>query len=258
MIDTHTHLYVPEFSDCGGAAAVDRALESGVEAMILPNIDVDSIEALRSLHASRPDSTYMAMGLHPTELGDDLSASLSRIEEELFRGGYIAVGEVGIDLHWDTSRLSEQKEAFRTQLRWARRLGLPVIIHSRDAFRDTSECLRAEGMGLHPLVLHSFTGGVDDVRFMRRSVPDAYFGINGVVTYKNAASVREAVVEIGLDRILLETDSPYLAPVPYRGKRNESSYLGAICSRIAETLGVSAAEVEAATDANARALFGLR
>lgn len=254
MIDTHTHIYMDEFSD-GGGDALRRALSVGVSHMVLPNVDASSIAPMKSLHERFPDNTSMAIGLHPTEIGDDWEKIADDMERELQTGEYVAVGEVGMDLYWDATFRNAQKSAFARQLRMAEKNGLPVIIHCREALDETLEVIADVNPGI-PLVFHSFTGGVEDVRKIR-NVCDPMFGINGVVTFKNAQSLRDALPEIGLERILLETDSPYLAPVPHRGKRNESSYLPAICAKIAETLGVRMEDVELQTNANARLIFKL-
>lgn len=254
MIDTHTHIYMEEFSD-GGAGALQRALSAGVTHMILPNVDASTLAPMRRLHERYPADTSIALGLHPTEVGEDWHEIVAGMERELAGGGFVAVGEVGVDLYWDKSRKEEQLEAFSCQVLMAERLRLPVIIHCREALDETLSVIG----NLNPstsLVFHSFTGSVDDVRKIRR-VCDPMFGINGVVTFKNAAPLREALPEIGLDRILLETDSPYLAPVPYRGKRNESSYLPSICARVAATLGVAGEMVDTETTSNAVRVFGL-
>lgn len=254
MIDTHTHIYMEEFSD-GGADALKRALSVGVTHMVLPNVDASTIPMVRSLHGRFPADTSMALGLHPTEVGDDWREIVEDMERQLSEGGFAAVGEVGVDLYWDKSRREQQLEAFAEQLRVAGRLGLPVIIHCREALDDTLAVIDEVKPGV-TLIFHSFTGSADDVRKIR-GVCDPMFGINGVVTFKNAQPLRDALPEIGLDRILLETDSPYLAPVPHRGKRNESSYLPAICAKVADTLGVTCAEVERVTTRNAEEVFGL-
>ena len=252
MTDTHTHPYLEEFAD-GGREAVSRALAAGVTHMVLPNVDVNSIEPMHALHAAFPEQTSMAMGLHPTELGDDWQGTIDRMEKMLESGDYVAVGEVGIDLYWDSSRREEQMEAFKRQLRIAERLQLPVIIHCREGLDEALECIE-EVKPTVRLIFHSFTGSADDVRKIRQTC-DPMFGINGVATFKNAKELREALPEIGLDRMLLETDAPYLAPVPYRGKRNEPAYVKATCGKVAETLGLSFGEVEAATDRNAKLTF---
>ena len=254
MIDTHTHLYTDEFED-GGEAAVRRAIESGVDIMIFPNIDVASIGPMTQLHLKFPLHTKMAMGLHPTDIGDDYEEVLLLMEKELDSGKYIAVGEVGIDLYWDKSRLELQKDVFRRQLISAQKRGLPVIIHCRDAFPETIEVIKEVNLDV-PLVFHSFTGSTDDVKAIRE-VCDAYFGINGVVTYKNASTLRDALPVIGENRILLETDSPYLSPVPLRGKRNESANLGFIRDKIAEAMNLSPETIEKRTTENARKIFKL-
>ena len=261
MVDTHTHLYMDSFSKDepdGCAAAVDRAVAAGVELMVLPAVDRESAAEVAALHAARPERTRTAMGLHPTEVGEDWREELDDIVATLTPTSPVAIGEVGIDLYWDASRLALQKDAFTAQLLLAHRLGLPVIIHCRDGVEACCECIDAaakEAAGeLPPMVFHSFTGSPADVRRIRE-VCDPYFGINGVVTFKNCGELPEAVKEIGIGRILLETDSPYLAPVPKRGRRNESSYLTYINTRIAEILGISAAEAEEATTRNAKDFF---
>lgn len=254
MTDTHTHLYMDAFAG-EEAQAVERALAAGVSRMVFPGVSPESHEAMMALHRRFPESTCVALGLHPTEAGEDFREVLDSMEPLLDSGDYKAVGEVGIDLHWDSSTLGRQKEAFARQLLWAAQRGLPVIIHCRDAVKETLQTLRECPLPLPPLVFHSFTSGIKDVRRIRE-VCDPYFGINGVVTFKNAAALREAIPEIGIDRIILETDSPYLAPVPHRGSRNESSYIPLIRDAVAATLGMAPEEVEHITDNNAKKFFG--
>lgn len=252
MIDTHTHIYLPEYEE-GNEEIVKRALKAGINHMVFPATDLISLQLIRKLHEAFPEETSMAAGLHPTDVGEDWEAVVDEIEKELATGLYKAVGEVGIDLYWDKSKLDLQRKAFEKQLELAVKYNLTVIIHSRDAFPETLECIRKVNPGV-PLIFHSFTGNTDIVRKIRKET-DAWFGINGVVTYKNATSLREALKEIGIERILLETDSPYLTPVPFRGKRNESSYLHFICEKIAEVLAMSPDSVEKITDSNAETLF---
>ncbi|MDE6380928.1 MAG: TatD family hydrolase [Muribaculaceae bacterium] len=262
MIDTHTHLYMDSFSKDepdGCAAAVDRAVEAGVELMVLPSVDRESAEEVAVLNALRPDHTRTAMGLHPTEVGEDWRKELEDIKSILGPTSPVAIGEVGIDLYWDDSNLSLQKEALIAQILLAEDMGLPVIIHCRDGIEVCCQCIEAaktqsRSGKLPPLVFHSFTGSPEEVRRIR-SVCDPYFGINGVVTFKNSGSLPDAVKEIGIERLLLETDSPYLAPVPRRGRRNESSYLSFINSKIAEILGLSPDETDRATTRNAKVFF---
>lgn len=257
MTDTHTHLYMPEFADDGREAAVERAIAAGVTRMVFPNVDAGTAADMIALHRRYPEATRMAMGLHPTEVRDDWQVQLGKIRDMLDAGGYVAIGEVGIDLYWDRTYRDEQMEVFRRQLRWAKELSLPVTIHCRDGLDETLECIEAEDMGSHRLLFHSFTGSPDDADRILAAVPGAMFGINGVVTFKNANEVRHSVSHIGIGRILLETDSPYLAPVPHRGQRNESAYLPDICRKVAETLGMTADEVEQTTDRSANRFFAM-
>ncbi|MDE6038804.1 MAG: TatD family hydrolase, partial [Paramuribaculum sp.] len=214
LIDTHTHLYLPEFDiDGGGEAAVRRALDAGVEHMIFPNVDLTSIEPMRLLHAKFPESTSMAMGLHPTEVGESWRDDLAQVEEELrsHRHDYVAVGEIGIDLYWDKTFAEQQMQVLERQMQWAQEMNLPVIIHCREGLDQTLEVL--QGFGSSRGVMHSFGGTPEDVERIR-SVVDYHFGINGIVTFKNS-KLRDSLPAITLDRLLLETDSPYLAPVPH-------------------------------------------
>lgn len=262
MVDTHTHLYMDSFSKedpDGCTAAVDRAVDAGVSLMVLPAVDRESAAEAATLHALRPDSTRTAMGLHPTEVEVDWKEELEEIVSTLTPTHPVAIGEVGIDLYWDDSNLALQKEAFTAQLLLAKELDLPVIIHCREGLEVCCGCIEEAKAAVAPevlthLVFHSFTGSPDDVRLIRR-VCDPWFGINGVVTFKNAGQLPDAIREIGIDRILLETDSPYLAPVPKRGRRNESSYLTFINIRIAEILGLSPEETERITTRNAIDFF---
>lgn len=252
-VDTHTHLYLDEFAgeEC---AVVQRALDAGVSHMIFPNVDLSTVGLMKRLQALYPDNISMAMGLHPTEIGADWRDSLDRIEAEFRSGGYIAVGEVGIDLYWDKTYRAAQCEALRAQLDWAVEAGVPAILHVRDGLDDTLDILDSMPVKPHA-VFHSFGGTVDDVARIRRC-GDFYFGINGIVTFKNSR-LREVLPTIGLDRILLETDAPYLAPVPHRGRRNESAYLPDTAACVAQALSLPLDTVAATTTANARELFSL-
>lgn len=254
MIDTHTHLYFPDYKD-ESPDVIERGLASGVSHFILPNVNEESLLEVKKLHAKYPDATYMAIGLHPTDINDDNEEFLEEIDLELSKGGFVAIGETGIDLHWETNNLNQQKVVFRKQLELAEKYRLPVIIHSRDAREETLEVLREVKLTV-PLVFHSFTGTPEDVKRIREEF-DPWFGINGVVTYKNAPELREALKEIGLDRIVLETDAPFLTPVPHRGERNESAYLVHVRDKIAEVLEKDPKEIETITDVNARKIFGI-
>lgn len=253
MIDTHTHIYLPEFDEDRNEV-VARAVAAGVSHLVLPNVDLGTVEPMYSLHEAYPDCTSMAMGLHPTEVGADYRQDLERIASRLDDWQFVAIGEIGIDKYWDTTFIAEQKEAFAEQVGWAIDRDLPIIIHCRDGLDEVLEVFDRFDR-LPRGVFHSFGGTVEDVRRIRR-YGDFYFGINGIVTFKRS-QVPQVLPEIGLQRILLETDSPYLAPVPHRGRRNESSYIPDIAACIAFHLGVTAVEVSAVTDASARQLFKL-
>lgn len=256
LVDTHTHLYLDEFAPDPESAVVERAFDAGVRKLVFPNVDLTTVEPMNRLRDRYPDRIFMAMGLHPTEIGENWEADLSRIEKELKDNPekYVAVGEIGIDLYWDKTFRQQQTEAFARQVGWAVSRNLPVIIHCREGLDDALAVLSEYSCKVRG-VFHSFGGTVEDVRRIR-VVGDFYFGINGIVTFKNSG-VRASLPEIGLDRILLETDSPYLAPVPFRGKRNESAYIVHVARQTAETLGVTEEKVAEATTANAEKLFSI-
>lgn len=262
MIDTHTHLYMPDYSLEGQAvdslggqcAAVDRAIAAGVEMMILPCVDRASIDPLRALHALRPHNTAMAMGLHPTEVAENWRDEAAYILATLADGNrYCAVGEIGIDLYWDKKFEAAQMEAFDFQLKAAETSSLPVIIHCREGLDQALEVL-SDHKNI-PAVFHSFGGTASDVERIR-AAGDYYFGINGIVTFKNA-KVGQVLPAIGIDRILTETDAPFLAPAPHRGTRNESALMPLIVEKIADCLGISTEQATVSTAQNARRLFNL-
>lgn len=253
IVDTHTHLYLPEFEH--PEQAVRNALEAGVGHMVFPNVDLTTVEPMLGLHAKFPDVTSVAMGLHPTEVNADWEKALAEIESRFHDGThYVAVGEVGIDLYWDKTFRDEQMEVFARQVEWANALDLPIIIHCRDGLDEVLEVLD-HASAMPRGVFHSFGGTVDDMKRIRRR-GDFYFGINGIVTFKNS-KLREVLPEIGIDRIVLETDSPYLAPVPHRGKRNESAYIVHTVAYVAQAFGVSPEEINAVTTRSAGNLFRL-
>ncbi len=257
MTDTHTHLYMGDYEN-GGDDVVKRAIDAGVEMMVFPAVDMTTFEEMKALHQRFPDHTRIAIGLHPTELGETWEQQLDEMENILSSNPekFSAIGETGIDLYWDASNLEAQKEAFRRQLEWSAKYNLPLIIHCREGLEPALEVISSHKGTMPQLIFHSFTYGPEEVKRIRE-VCDPMFGINGVATFKNAALVRQAVKEIGIERILLETDSPYLAPVPHRGKRNESAYLPEICRKVGEVLELSPADVERITDANAKKVFKL-
>ncbi len=256
LFDTHTHLYLPEFdTDGGGVAAVARAVDAGVEAMLMPNVDLGTVALLRSLQEACPERVYVAMGLHPTEVGEDWRDQVAAALEAV-RPGDVAVGEVGMDLYWDKTFRDEQMQALEVQARYAADHDLPLVIHCREAQPETLEVL--SGVRGARGVMHSFGGTEADVDAVRRALGDDwYFGINGIVTFKNCR-VADAIPAITASRLLLETDSPYLAPVPHRGKRNESAYLVNTAARVAEALGISPEAAAEITTSNAYSFLRIR
>lgn len=254
MTDTHTHIYTPDFEGNGEAAYL-RAREAGVDMMVLPNCNEESAPQILDLYSRHPDNIRMAFGIHPTDLPEDWLPAVDRMLGLLEHSGCVAVGEVGIDLHWEQHTLERQMQAFEYQLRYAAKSGLPVIIHQRDALTPTLDVISRLGADRPKTLFHSFTGSPGDARAILDAVPEAMFGINGVVTFKNAKPLQQAVPMLGIDRIVLETDSPYLSPVPFRGQLNESARIPVILAKVAELTGLTPAEAEAATDANARRLF---
>ena len=253
LIDTHTHLYLEEFQPTP-QDAVTRAVEAGVEQMIFPNVDLSTIAPMQNLHNQFPQNTFMAMGLHPTEIKASWVGDLAKVKSEFEynKDKYIAIGEIGIDLYWDKTYCDEQMQALERQFNWAIESNIPVIIHCREGLDEILEVL--DGMNTKPKgVFHSFGGTIEDVDRIRRC-GDFYFGINGIVTFKNS-KLRNTLPAIGIERILLETDAPYLAPVPHRGKRNESAYLIHTAAHIAQHLSLTTEDVATNTTNNAKNLF---
>lgn len=251
--DTHSHIYLSEFEE-DRASVVQRAFDANVTHMILPNIDVSSIQQMKDLASQHPDNFRMAMGLHPSEVYDNYAEVLEIINAEIRNTDtdYVAIGEIGIDLYWDKTYAKQQMIVFEQQLIAAEQLNLPVIIHCRDGLDQVLEVMQR-----YPSVrgvFHCFGGTENDVERIR-SVGDYYFGIGGIVTFKKS-KLPEVLPAIGLDRILLETDAPYLAPTPYRGKRNESSYVVSTAAYIAQTFGVNIATIADITSRNSQDLFG--
>lgn len=253
MTDTHTHIYMTEDFPDGGESAVRNAINAGVTRMVFPCVTLDSLEPMRNLHQKFPAETRIALGLHPTEIDDSWQDNLNAMQQML-PGDFCAIGEVGIDLYHDSSRRQEQIEAFKQQLEWAAEYRLPLIIHCREGLDDTLQVLEDFDRELPSLVFHSFTGTVADVKRIR-TVCDPWFGINGVVTFKNAASVRDALPEIGIEKILLETDAPWLSPAPFRGRLNESARIPLIRDCVAQVLNIDPLLVEKITDMSAAKIF---
>lgn len=252
-IDTHSHLYDEAFVR-EEDAAVERAVASGVDRIILPDIDSQSRQAMFDLADRHPGTLFPCLGLHPTSVDGNWEEEMEKMTDFRDRS-IVAIGEIGIDCYWSKEFLEQQKEAFRRQLAIAHERDLPVIIHSRDAsaviLEVLKECRHLDLRG----TFHAFSGSIETYREISR-LGDWYIGIGGVLTYKKA-SIAETVKEIPLERIILETDSPYLTPVPFRGKRNESAYIPHIASRLSELTGVDLVTIAAQTTQNAEKLFGI-
>jgi TatD DNase family protein len=253
LIDTHTHIYDHQFS-LDRNEAVQRALDAGVEMMLLPNVDASTIAPMLELHEQYPDCTRVMMGLQPEEVKEDYKEVLSLMEKELERGIYVGVGEIGLDFYWDATFEKQQFDAFETQLDWAKQLCLPLSIHCRNAFEKMVKILeKKQDGGLHG-IMHCFTGTEEEAKVYLEL--GFHLGLGGVTTYKNC-SVKDYLPNLPLNRIVLETDAPYLSPVPCRGKRNEPAFLVHTARRIADILQMSLEDFVAATTANAKALFQL-
>ena len=254
FIDTHSHLYDEAFSS-EEDLAVGRAIEAKVTKMILPDIDASTREAMFTLAERHPDTLFPTLGLHPTSVSQNWEEELNAVEKSLGSHKIWAIGEIGIDCYWSKEFLEQQKEAFRIQLEMAEKHDLPVIIHSRESTELIINVLKDYKNHKMRGVFHAYSGSAETFRELQK-LGDWYVGIGGVLTYKKA-SIAETVKEIPLQRIILETDSPYLTPVPHRGKRNESSYIPHIAEKLATQKGTTTEEVAVTTTANATRLFRL-
>lgn len=253
-VDTHTHLFTDAFDD-DRETVVQRAIDAGVEYLLLPNIDGGTIDAMHELEAKFPKNCFSMMGLHPGSVNETWEEELAKVKENLFSRKYVAVGEIGMDLYWDKTFVEEQKQAFRQQVEWAKELKLPIAIHAREAFDEIFEVLDEINDERLTGVFHCFTGNVDQARHIE-SYGGFKMGIGGVVTYKKAA-MDQVLEHVDLKHLILETDSPYLSPVPFRGKRNESSYILHVAEKLSDIYGVSLKEIEETTSKNAIELFNL-
>ncbi len=253
FVDTHAHLYDEAFAS-EEDSAVERAVQAGVTRIVFPDIDSQTRDAMFSLADRHQGTIFPCLGLHPTSVGADWENEMLLLEKYLDRKIW-AIGEIGMDCYWSKEFIGQQKEVLRIQLEMADKMGLPVIIHSRDSteliISVLKECRHFSPRG----VFHAYSGSAETYRELQK-LGDWYIGIGGVLTYKKA-SIAENVRQIPLDRILLETDSPYLTPVPFRGKRNESSYIPHIAARLAEITGKDIEEIAAQTTENAAKLFGI-
>lgn len=251
LIDTHTHLYSEAFKD-DREEMMQRARAQNVQQFFVPAIDTSYFAAMTALKEQFPEVIHLMMGLHPCSVQKEtVQAELDFVKKELKTGKYVAVGEIGVDLFWDKTTLSIQQEAFQSQIQWSKEFDLPINIHSRDAFPETFEVLEKERGGLSG-IFHCFTGTLDDAHHAIDL--GLKLGIGGVVTFKNG-KIDQFLNEIPLKHLVLETDAPYLAPAPYRGKRNESSYLNLIAQKLATIYGLSVEEIARQTSENALEVF---
>ncbi|MBU2947697.1 TatD family hydrolase [Zobellia uliginosa] len=253
LTDTHTHLYSEAFDE-DRSEAIERAMALGVQRFFIPAIDSTYTEAMCDLEKSFPNNIFLMMGLHPTHVKENYEAELQHVEEMLEQRKFYAVGEIGIDLFWDKTFLKEQQEAFRRQIRLAKKYKLPIVIHCRDAFDEVFKVLESEKDDDLYGIFHCFTGTLEQAK--KALSYNMKLGIGGVVTFKNG-KIDKFLAEIPLKHIVLETDSPYLAPVPYRGKRNESAYLMNVLEKLAEVYGESAEVVANMTTENSKQIFGI-
>jgi len=254
LVDTHCHLYVANFHS-DRKAVIDRALAAGVTKMFLPAIDSSELETLLALERAYPQHCIAMMGLHPCSVKENYQQELRLVQEQLQARRFAAVGEIGLDFYWDMSFMDQQYEAFRQQVDWANELKLPVVIHSRNSLDETIGVIAGRREGSVPGIFHCFSGTIDQAK--RIIDLGFYLGIGGVLTYKNSG-LAEVAKDLPLESMVLETDAPYLTPVPFRGKRNESSYIKYVAEKLAEVKGISVEEVAEVTTRNAQNIFNFQ
>ncbi len=251
ITDTHTHLYSEAFDDDRNEM-IERAIDLGVTRFFIPAIDSESTEAMFQLEKTYPDHMFLMMGLHPTHVKENYKDELKHVEDMLTKRHFYAIGEIGIDLYWDKSTLQIQQEAFRYQIQLAKTYQLPIVIHCRDAFDEIFEVLEAEKSDDLFGIFHCFTGTLEQAH--QAISYNMKLGIGGVATFKNG-KIDTFLDQIDIKHIVLETDSPYLSPVPYRGKRNESSYIVKVLEKLVNIYGVSLEEIAAITTQNSKDVF---
>lgn len=247
--DTHTHLYDEQLNN----EDIQRAIDAGVTKMYIPNCDSTTIDGMMRITSEWPHSCYPMMGLHPCYVKDNYKDELDIVAKKLAEGKFYAVGEIGLDYYWDKTYTEQQKEAFALQTDWALQYQIPIVIHSRESTADCIDMVRTKQNGNLKGIFHCFSGTIEEAKQIVGL--GLYLGIGGVVTFKKS-TLPDIVKEIGLEHIVLETDAPYLAPVPYRGKRNESSYIPLVAAKIAEILDTDIITIANATTQNAEKVFG--
>ena len=253
LTDTHTHIYY-EQEPQKQVELMERCLENDIERLFLPNVDVASIAMIDDMVAKYPANCFAMAGLHPCDVKEGYQINLDDIYTSIASRKIYAIGEIGIDLYWDKTTLTGQKDAFRQQIAWAKKMGLPIVIHCREAFDEVFEVLESERDEKLRGIFHCFTGNLEQAK--QAIDLNFYLGIGGVVTYKKAG-LDLVLAQLSINNLVLETDSPYLAPVPFRGKPNESSYLIYIAQKVADIFQVSIAEVASITTENSKKVFGI-
>lgn len=253
LTDTHSHLYSDAF-DKDRAQMMQRAFDANINRFFIPAIDSGYTEAMYALENEYPDKVFLMMGLHPTSVKENYEEELAHVEAQFAKRSFYAVGEIGIDLHWDTSTLEIQKIAFKKQIQLAKKHGLPIVIHCRKAFDEIFEVLETEKDERLYGIFHCFTGTYEQA--IKAISFNMKLGIGGVVTFKNG-KIDTFLNQIPLNHIVMETDSPYLAPVPFRGKRNESGYLSFVCKKLSELYGIPESEIARITTENSKEVFGV-
>ena len=251
--DTHTHLYADEFND-DRTEVIERAIKSGVTRFFIPSIDSNFTDKMYALENQFPNSVFLMIGLHPCYVKDNYLDELAHVEAQLSKHKFYAIGEIGIDLYWDTSTLEIQKQAFRYQIQLAKKHKLPINIHCREAFDAIFEILESEKSEDLFGIFHCFSGTLAQAN--TAILLGMKLGIGGVATFKNG-KIDQFLNQIDIKHIVLETDSPYLAPAPHRGKRNESSYTVLVAQKLADIYGLSVTEIAQITTENSKAVFGI-
>jgi TatD DNase family protein len=254
FIDTHAHLYAEEFEG-DREEMIQRALDNGVKKLYLPNIDHTTIEGMLALEEKYEGKCFPMMGLHPCYVKENYKEELNIVREWLDKRSFCAIGEIGIDLHWDKTFIEEQKEAFRIQINWAKEFKRPIVIHARNSMDQIMEIVEEENDDNLTGIFHCFSGDENHAKRVLE-LGGFYLGVGGVVTFKNSGNTLRSVLEqVDMENIVLETDAPYLSPVPYRGKRNESSYIPLVAERLSALKGLTIDEVGTITTNNAEKLF---
>ena len=255
FVDTHTHLFAKEF-DNDINDVVENAISNGIEKMLLPNIDSSTTKAMINLCKQYPNNCHPMIGLHPCSVKkENIKEEIEHILDELKKNSFVAIGEIGIDLYWDKTTLDIQKEAFETQVKIAKEKNLPIVIHTRNSFEEAYEIVEKLNDKNLSGVFHCFSGNLDDAKKITK-LENFYLGIGGVVTFKNGG-IDKIINQISLEHLILETDSPYLSPVPNRGKRNESKHILDIAKKLSEIYEMSINEIAKITTHNANKLFKL-